>query len=113
MNEKIHDKIKESRFGSMVYRNSLMGILAVTKAFENLDTIEKHNHHLPYRWTQLIDTLSASSTVAYSQISLIDEDVEADFRRKTRRIVRAMSDEKLYSEDEFEELCKRREEIEL
>lgn len=90
-----------------------MGVLAVTKAFESLETLERLNYHLPYRWLQLIDTLSTSSTVAYSQISLIDEDVEEEFEKRKRRIRRKLNDEKLYSEEEIEELSERREEIEL
>lgn len=90
-----------------------MGVMALTKFFENLDYVDRYNFDLPMRWTHLLDTLSTSSTIAYNQISLIDEDVEEDFQEKTERIERKMGRKSLYSEKEFQELCNRRDEIQL
>ena len=107
------EKLKDSRAGRFVYRNSLMGIMAVTKFFENLDYVDKYDVDLPLRLTHILDTLSTSSNVAYTQISLIDEEVGEDFQRKTERIGRKINDEHLYSDEELRELCDRRDDIKL
>lgn len=90
-----------------------MGVMAVTKFFENLNYLERYDVNLPLRWTQILDTLSTSSNIAYTQISLIDEDVGEDFQRKTERINRKINDENLYSEEELQELCDRKDEMRL
>ena len=90
-----------------------MGIMAVTKFFENLNYLDKYDVNLPLRWTQILDTLSTSSNIAYTQISLIDEEVGEDFQRKTERIGRKINDENLYSEEELKELCERKDEMRL
>ena len=97
-----------------VYRNSLMGVMAVTKCFENIECVDRFRFDLPLRWTHLLDTLSTSSKIAYNQISLIDEDVEKDFENKTELIERKIGrGGSLYSEEEFEELNRRKDDIKL
>lgn len=113
MTGRLHDKLKKSRPSRFVYRNSLMGVMALTKFFENLDYMDRYNFDLPMRWTQLLDTLSMSSTVAYNQISLIDEEVEEEFEKKTERLERRMGKGNLYSEEELEELRRHRDDIKL
>lgn len=113
LDNRIHDKLKNSRPSRFVYRNSLIGVMALTKFFENINYVDRYNFDLPMRWTQLLDTLSTSSTVAYNQISLIDEDVEEEFERKTERLERRVGRSNLYSEDELEELRQHRDDIKL
>lgn len=108
MNQKIPERIKENRLGGFVYRKSILGALAVTRAFEKLD------YPSLTHWKMVFDTLSVSSSVAHSQISLLDEEVEEEFEKKEQRINRALGiDEKLYSEEELQKLQNRKNEIEL
>ena len=87
--------------------------MAVTKCIENVDCVDRFSFDLPMRWTQLLDTLSTSSTIAFNQISLIDEDVEEEFEKKAEKIERKMGRSSLYSQEEFEELNRRKDEIKL
>ena len=91
-----------------------MSVMAFTKCCENVDCVDRFSFDLPLRWTQLLDTLSTSSTIAYNQISLIDEDVEEEFENKTELIERKMGrGENLYSKKEFDELNRRKDNIKL
>jgi hypothetical protein len=108
LNDKIPERIKENRLGEFVYKKSLLGALAVTRAFEKLD-YPSLNH-----WKMFFDTLSVSSTVVHEQISLLDEEVEKEFEEKEQRINRALGrGDPLYSREELEELQNRKNQIDL
>jgi len=88
--------------------------MAVTKCIENVDCVDRFSFDLPMRWTHLLDTLSTSSTIAFNQISLIDEEVEEEFEKKTELIERKMGrGGSLYSKEEFDELNRRKDDIKL
>ena len=104
----LRDRIKENRIGRLVYKQSLLGALALTKAFEKLD------YPIPNHWKMFIDTVSVTSSVAHEQISFLDEEVQKDFRRKERRINQVFGQgEPLYSKDELEKLRDHRDEIKI
>ncbi|MFB6241844.1 MAG: hypothetical protein ABEJ36_03520 [Candidatus Nanosalina sp.] len=108
MDDKFPERLKENRIGEFVYKKSLLGALAVTRAFEKIE------YPVPNHWKAIFDTLSVSSSVAHEQISLLDEEVEQEFEEKEEKITRALGlGDKLYSEEELRKLEERKNEIEL
>ncbi len=104
----LQDRIKENRIGRLVYKQSLLGALAVTKAVQKLE------YPIPNHWKMLIETVSVTSSVAHEQISFLDEEVQKDFRRKERRINQVLGQgEPLYSKDELEKLRDHRDDIRI
>lgn len=104
----LQDRIKENRIGRLLYRQSLLGALAVTKAFQKL------NYPIPNHWKMFFETVSVTSSVAHEQISFLDEEVQEEFRRKERRINQVFGQgEPLYSKDELEKLRDHRDEIKI
>lgn len=89
------------------YRNTLFVLLAVTRAFHRAD------FNLPVKWYSLLDSLRVSSGMLYDKISMIDEDVEQEFRQVEKQIDRRLGNEKFYSEDEIEKLQGKINEIKL
>jgi len=81
-----------------LYRHALFLMLAVTRAFNRADL------NLPTKWYSLVDSLRASSGVLHTKISMIDEDVEKEFREVEKQLDRRLGNEKFYSEEEVEEL---------
>jgi hypothetical protein len=108
LNDKLPERLKENRVGEFVYKKSLLGALAVTRAFERFE------YPSVTHWKFIFDTLSLSSSVAHEQISLLDEEVEKEFEEKEEKFNRALGrGDPLYSREELEELQNRRDEIQL
>lgn len=104
----LQDRIKQNRVGCFVYKQSLLGALAVTKVFQKLDW------PIPNHWQLFVDTLSVTSSVAHEQLSFLDEEIEEEFVKKERRINQVFGKgERLYSKEELEKLRERRDEMKL
>jgi hypothetical protein len=113
MSVMIRRKLKENRITRPVYRGVLMASLAGTKIIGKLDLVREYDYGVPLRVSYFIDALSTSSDLAHTQISLIDEEVEREFREKTQMFERKIGIGHLYSREELEKLCDRREQIKL
>jgi hypothetical protein len=109
----IRRKLKENMVTNPVYRGVLMASLAGTKLLGKLNLIRKYDYGVPLRVSYFIDALSTSSDVAHTRISLIDEEVEREFREKTQMFERKIGIGHLYSREELKKLRDRRKEIEL
>lgn len=75
--------------------------------------MRKYDLGVPLRVSYFIDALSTSSDVAHTQISLIDEEVGDEFRQKTEVLERKIGIGKLYSKEEVEELCNKRDQLKV
>jgi len=73
-------------------------MLGVTGVFSRLDI------HLPTKWYSLIETLRVSTSVAHSRLSVIDEEVEREYRTLEKDFERQLGLTSYYSPEEIEEI---------
>jgi len=86
------------RFRRLAYRKTLLLMLGVTGVFSRLDI------HLPTKWYSLIETLRVSTSVAHSRLSVIDEEVEREYRTLEKDFERQLGLTSYYSPEEIEEI---------
>lgn len=89
------------------YRNVLFLLLAATRALHRAD------YHLPVKWYSMLDSLRVSSGVLHERISMVDPEVEEDFREVEKQFDRRIGKEKFYSEEEIQKLQGKINEIRL
>ncbi len=93
------------RIRKTVYRNSLLALLGLTRVLYLADVKP------PTKWITLFDSVRASSGMIHTKLSTIDEEVEEEFIEKEEMFEKRIGKKKFYSEDEVEELKKKRNEI--
>ncbi|WP_414838227.1 hypothetical protein ACK3SF_02395 [Candidatus Nanosalina sp. VS9-1] len=96
------ERIKANRVGGLVYRHSLLGVLAVTRILQRV------KYPVPNHWKQFLETLQVTSEVAYSRIILTDSEVEEEFKEKQEKIEN-LKDRNLHSDEEIQKICQERE----
>ena len=96
------DKLKDNRVGGLMYRQSLLAFLAVASVLQRI------RYPVPNHWQKFLETLQVTSTVAYSKVMITEDDIEKDFKEKQEKIGE-LKNRSLYSENDVEEICQRRE----
>lgn len=86
------------RFRQLAYRKVLLVMLGVTGLFSRLDV------NLPTKWYSFIETFRVSTSVAHSRLSVIDEDVEKEYRMLEKDFERHLGLASFYSPDDIEEI---------
>lgn len=89
------------------YRNALFALLAVTRAFHRAE------FHLPVKWYSMLDSLRVSSGILHDRISMIDDEVEKNFRKAEKQFDRRIGKEEFYDEEEIKKLRGKMKEIKL
>ncbi len=82
-------------------------MLALTDLFSRLDI------QLPTKWHSLIDTLSVSTGVLHSRLSVMDKDVDKEYRRIEKNFERHLGLESFYCPEEIQEIKDEVEKVQL
>jgi hypothetical protein len=99
----IQKKIKSSRIGGFVYRNSLVSFLAVSRAVQRLD-YPIYNH-----WKSFMETVKVSSDVFYAGVTFLDDDIEEEFEEKQEKVNSKLGIGKMYEKDQIDKLREEKE----
>ncbi len=79
-------------------KSALLVMLALTDLFSRFDI------QLPTKWHSLINTLSVSTGVLHSRLSVMDEEVDKEYRRIEKNFERHLGLESFYHPEEIQEI---------
>ncbi len=85
-------------FKQKTQKSALLVMLAVTDLFSRFDI------QLPTKWHSLIDTLTVSTGVLHSRLSVMDKEVDKEYRKMEKNFERHLGLESFYCPEEIQEI---------
>ncbi len=91
----------------LAYRKTLLLVLGLTGLFS------KFTVNLPTKWHTFIETFQVSTGVLHSRLSVVDPDIEKEYRELENSFERQLGLASFYSPDEIEEIKKQVEKVKI
>ncbi len=89
----------------LFYRTIMLALMGTTRAISRAD------FKPPTKWVSMLESVRASSDILYFKLSTMDEEVEEEFIEKEELLEKRLGKEKFYSQEELDDLKRKRNEI--